>query len=192
MALTEEQKAKLMAKSSTKKCANCGDSMPATAAFCPSCGAPVQTVRNVSNPQTNDGYIAMCRPHWAGYVKSVFVMIIMIVAGCFTFNSSRIIAALLFLQAVCIVIGIIIDSKTTYIALTGRKIVAHVGFINSKTLSTPLSKVQNIGLSNGLLGKLFGYHTILISDAGTSGTEYKFPRMANAIEFVNAVQDRME
>lgn len=48
MALTEEQKAKLMAKSSTKKCANCGDSMPATAAFCPNCGMPVQAPVNIN------------------------------------------------------------------------------------------------------------------------------------------------
>lgn len=138
-----------------------------------------------------ENVICVCRPHWVGYFKNVLIAAALIVAGIVLRQYSGIITVGAMVLAAVLIIGVVIKVKTTYLELTETRIVGHIGFINSKTLSTPLSRVQNIGLSNGLAGKLFGYHTITVSDAGSSATEYKFRNMAGAQAFVDAAQERM-
>ena len=129
--------------------------------------------------------IAVCKPHWTGYIGRIilcFISFLAIISG--------FIVEGIFVFAIC-VISIQITRKSRYLELTETKLIGHVGFIKTKTLSTLLFNVQDIGLSNGLMGKLFGYHTITISTAGTSGTEYTFGYMARAEEFVDALQNAM-
>lgn len=140
--------------------------------------------------------IAECKPHWTGFVWHVLYAILFAMIGISALiddgEGSKETAILAFFLTVYLVLYIFVTIKFTYIRLTESKVEGHVGFINSKTLSTPISKIQGIGLSNGLMGKIFRYHTILIDNAGTSKPEYKFKRMAHAKEFVNAVEREME
>lgn len=138
--------------------------------------------------------IAECRPHWCRFIVQGVLGF-----GCLAYGiwailnrdtliqngSGQAAPFALFVGIVCFVY-IFITYKFTYISLTETKVEGHIGFIRSKTLSTPISKVQGISLSNGLLGKIFRYHTVSISSAGTAGTEYVFKHMAHAKEFANA------
>lgn len=136
--------------------------------------------------------IAKCKVHWALYVIPVILLVYFLSAfftGIYLDEDE-----LTVLGAICSVISLyfIISYKCTYIHLTKTKIVGHRGFIISKSLSTPIQKVQGIGLSNGLFGKIFRYHTIIISNAGTSSVEYKFKHMSKAKAFVRAVEKEIE
>lgn len=130
-------------------------------------------------------------PHWVGYLGRILLAVALVVGGIALGQYSAVLTGVALAVAAVLLIGVVIKVKTTYLELTETRIIGHIGFINSKTLSTPLSRVQNIGLSNGLAGKLFGYHTITVSDAGSSATEYKFRNMADAQAFVDAAQERM-
>ena len=121
--------------------------------------------------------LAVCKCHWTYFFKDVVLCVIL-----------TIVAIILFAIVVLAVLEIFITRKTTYIALTETTIVGHKGFIKSQTLTTSLTKVQDMGLSNGLFGKIFGYHTITISSAGSAGTEFVFKHMAKGQAFVDAVQ----
>ena len=50
-------------------------------------------------------------------------------------------------------IGIFINE----LAVTNKNVVGKAGFIRKKTMSSPLDKVQNISVSKGLFGSIFGY-----------------------------------
>jgi uncharacterized membrane protein YdbT with pleckstrin-like domain len=54
---------------------------------------------------------------------------------------------------------------TTQLVLTNKRIYGKVGLINTKTLDTPLGKVNNVSVESGLFGKIFGYGTINITNS---------------------------
>lgn len=135
--------------------------------------------------------IAVCRQHWTAFVVPAFIALLLFVTLVSSLGHISIDTALFLLAMIALcALDIFISYKTTYIAITETKLIGHIGFIRSKTLATPLSKVQNIGISNGLLGKIFRYHTITIDNAGTGTSEFVFKRMAKAEEFVSLVHDR--
>lgn len=134
----------------------------------------------------NGKVIAECRPHWSSFIDYWVLAFLFVAIGIISENTE--VLPLCAALAMFFVGNIFISCKFTSIRLTETKIEGHMGFIKSKTLSTPLSKIQDISLSNGLWGKIFRYHTVSISSAGTAGTEYVFKRMAHAKEFVNAVE----
>lgn len=139
---------------------------------------------------TGEKKIAVCRPHWSGFLGRIILCVIFLIvaiSGLITHEADMFIAGLVL--AAIFALSILISCRSTYLKLTETKLIGHIGFIKSRTLSTPLSRVQDISLSNGLFGKILGYHTIMISSAGTSGTEYIFRRMAKAKEFADAVQN---
>ena len=135
--------------------------------------------------------VAVCRPHWSSFWGRWFVAFLFAysaIYGIVTDGADAIGSAicLLIIAGLCVGSALIM-MKTTYLGMTETKIVGHTGFLRTRTLSTPLAKVQNIGLENGLFGKLLGYGTITISDAGSGVTEFVFKRMANAERFVEQV-----
>ena len=139
--------------------------------------------------------IAVCKPHWTGFIGRIIVcafFLILAIYGLFSSDADGVrapfVISMLVIAAI-LALSILITCKTTYLALTETKLIGHIGFIKSKTLTTPLSRVQDIGIGNGLFGKIFGYHTITVSNAGTAGTEYAFKRMGKAKEFADAVQN---
>lgn len=140
--------------------------------------------------------IAVCRRHWSGFfVPGFFCALFVLGAAAALFIDAeighRLLAMLIMLAIAAVIAGyIFVSYKFTYsIVLTETKLVGHKGLVRSKTLTAPLSKVQDIGLSNGLMGKILGYHTVTISSAGTASTEFVFIHMARAQEFVDAVND---
>ena len=140
-----------------------------------------------------ENLVALCRPHWACFMGRWIVALLFFLTGAGSFSSegaNGADAALLSfaVSGFCIVSALIL-MKTTYLGMTQTKIVGHRGLIRTKTLSTPLAKVQNVGIESGLFGKLLGYGTVTISDAGGVATEFVFKRMAHAEEFVEKVQD---
>lgn len=136
--------------------------------------------------------IAECRLHWTVFALEGLFIVLLIAAGIAgsIYADGAIVVALPFLVAAVILFAhAYITYRTTYIAITETKIIGHMGFIKSKTMSTPLSKVQSIGLSNGLLGKIFGYHTVTVSHAGTDRIDFIFHHMAKAEEFSEKVNE---
>lgn len=139
--------------------------------------------------------IAICRRHWTAFtIPGLFCFIFAIAALGSLFDSKTLAQGFsnfitsLFVSGL-FALYIFISYKFNYIALTETSIVGHIGFIRSKKLSTPLSKVQSIGISNGLFGKIFGYHTITVSHAGTDVIDFVFKHMANAEKFSEKVNE---
>ena len=67
--------------------------------------------------------------------------------------------------------------------------VAKLGFIERESLETLLSKIEAIGVDQGIVGRMLGYGTITIT--GTGGTEESFPRIADPLEFRRQIQSQV-
>jgi hypothetical protein len=82
-----------------------------------------------------------------------------------------------------------IEYRTSEFAVTDKRVVIKVGWIQRRTLETMLSKVEAVGVDQTLLGRVLGYGTITVT--GTGGTKEQFANIANPLEFRRRVQTQV-
>ena len=75
------------------------------------------------------------------------------------------------------------------LAITSRRIIGKAGVVNSSAMDAPLDKVQNVKVSSGLWGKIFGYGTIEID---TAAGKYTFLKVNKADAFKKALMAQIE
>jgi uncharacterized membrane protein YdbT with pleckstrin-like domain len=73
-------------------------------------------------------------------------------------------------------------------AITNKRVVIKVGFINRKTLEMVLTKVETVRVDQSIIGRVLNYGTIVVT--GTGGTNEPFTLIANPLEFRRQVQVR--
>ncbi len=88
--------------------------------------------------------------HWSCLIPHIFLMFIFI--GFFTIFRPLI---MLF---------------TTKLAFTNKRIIGKIGFVNTKSMDSPLNKINDVSISSGLFGKIFKYGNIKINTS--SGTYF--------------------
>ncbi|MEG1509785.1 MAG: PH domain-containing protein [Clostridia bacterium] len=83
----------------------------------------------------------------------------------------------------------IIAMSTTELAITNKNVVGKVGLIKTQTMSSPLNKVQNVSVSSGLFGKIFGYGNVKIT---TSSGDYCFRCISKPNDFKTALMSQID
>lgn len=56
--------------------------------------------------------------------------------------------------------------KTTELAFTNKRVIAKFGFISRHTVELSLPKIESMQVSQGILGRMFDYGSLIISGAG--------------------------
>jgi membrane protein YdbS with pleckstrin-like domain len=74
-------------------------------------------------------------------------------------------------------------------AVTDKRVIIKVGWIQRRTLETMLSKVEAIGVDQGILGRMLGFGTITVT--GTGGTKEQFANIADPLDFRKHVQGQV-
>lgn len=90
--------------------------------------------------------------------------------------------------AVAIVIGLVRRSSIE-MAVTNRRVLMKSGILGRKTIELMLSKVESIGVDQGIGGRLAGYGRVTVR--GTGGTLEVFDRIARPLEFRRQVQEQI-
>jgi uncharacterized membrane protein YdbT with pleckstrin-like domain len=80
--------------------------------------------------------------------------------------------------------------KATEMAVTNKRIVIKTGLLTRKTFELLLSKVESIGVEEGVLGRMLGYGSVVVR--GTGGTPEPFKNVVHPLEFRRQVQQRVE
>ncbi len=75
------------------------------------------------------------------------------------------------------------------LAVTSKRVVGKVGVIKTKTMDAPLSRVQNVSISQKFLGKLFNYSLVKID---TAAGQYTFDYIKNANAFKGTLMAQIE
>jgi len=71
-------------------------------------------------------------------------------------------------------------------AVTNKRVIIKVGFIERRTLETLLTKVEGIEVNQTVFARLLNFGTIAVT--GTGGTREEFTNMAAPLEFRRQVQ----
>ena len=96
-----------------------------------------------------------------------------------------------FLFIIAIVAGIVsfINYSTSEFGITNKRVMVKVVFISRKSLDTLLTKVEGVQVDQGILGRILGYGTIVVT--GTGGSKEPFPMISAPLEFRKKVQEQV-
>ena len=86
-------------------------------------------------------------------------------------------------------IGPAIRYVTSEFAVTDKRVLGKVGFIERESDETLLSKVEAIAVDQGVIGRMFGFGTLTIT--GTGGTQEVFTGIAEPLEFRRQIQSQI-
>ena len=78
---------------------------------------------------------------------------------------------------------------TVELSLSNKRLVGKVGMINTKSMDSPLNKINSVTVESKLFGKLFGYGTIIVN---TASTTYYFKSIKDANNFKNLILSEMD
>jgi uncharacterized membrane protein YdbT with pleckstrin-like domain len=79
--------------------------------------------------------------------------------------------------------------KSSEFGITNKRVLVKVGVFSRRSIEILLSKVEGIGVNQGILGKALDYGTIVVS--GTGGTKEPFKNIANPFESRKQVQEQI-
>jgi uncharacterized membrane protein YdbT with pleckstrin-like domain len=80
----------------------------------------------------------------------------------------------------------LIELRTSEFAVTTTRLIFKVGLVARYTTELLLSKVESIGVTQGLLGRLLNYGDLTVT--GTGGAKEVFRRVQDPVGFRNYVQ----
>lgn len=78
-------------------------------------------------------------------------------------------------------LDVFIQYKSTELAITNKRIVAKFGFIRRSTVEIGIRKIESIQIHQGILGRLFGFGSIVMAGAGNP--QAPIPGISDPMEF---------
>ena len=139
----------------------------------------------------NEHVVYKTRLHWVLYVKPALVIAV-----------GAVLAVLLrkvqdppwlwMIGAAVVVVGLVwafvhyVELMTSEFAVTNSRLILKVGLISRYTTELLLTKVETIGVQQGLLARVLGYGDLVVT--GTGGAREVFHRVRDPIGFRNHVQ----
>lgn len=90
-----------------------------------------------------------------------------------------------------IFIGVaVINVLTTELALTNRRIIAKSGLIRRNTIELKTNRVESLGVSQGILGRILNFGSIVVK--GVGGSHAPIPYIARPMEFRQQVNNYLD
>lgn len=84
----------------------------------------------------------------------------------------------------------LIRYTTSEFAVTNKRVLVKVGFIQRHSVETFLQKVEGIQVEQTLFGRIFNYGNIIV--CGTGGSRDRFAKIDEPLEFRKQVQQQIE
>lgn len=126
--------------------------------------------------------------HWVVFLWPVIWFIVAIIF----FSGGADIApvgSLFILIAIVTGIASFINYKTSEFGITNKRVIVKVGFIRRNSLEVLLNKVEGIQVNQGILGRILGFGSIIMS--GTGGTKDPFHKISAPLEFRRKAQEQI-
>jgi len=108
------------------------------------------------------------------------------IGGVVTIGAPPIGLVLVLIGALWFVAGLI-QRSSTELAVTNRRVIAKFGLVRRSTVELNLSKVESIRVEQGVLGRVFGFGSIIVT--GTGSTMEPISYISDPIRFRQAVQE---
>ena len=151
---------------------------------------------------TGEVVLYRTRLHWTALFWT-FVIAVSFGAGAIALFVAAALPALreraglfMILGAACAVIAAgaaitgMVRQSSTEMAVTNRRVLMKSGILGRRTVELMLSKVESIGVDQGIFGRMAGYGRVVVR--GTGGTHELFDRIARPLEFRRQVQEQID
>lgn len=96
-------------------------------------------------------------------------------------GGNGVIGGVLLLFAFISLLRAFITKSSTELAVTSKRVIAKVGLIRRNTTELNHSKVESFRVDQGILGRIFGYGTIVV--CGTGGGKNGIPNIDSPMDF---------
>lgn len=146
-----------------------------------------------NNLQRGEEIIYCAQIHWAIFLGPIIWAIIALIffityiGGDVEFAS--VIAVVLAIIALFTFFRALITKFSSEYVLTSKRLIMKSGIISRNTLELILTKCEGISIDQSILGRIFGYGTIV---ATTGGATNKFSKIANPIKFRNRINEQID
>jgi len=132
------------------------------------------------------------RLHWTIFLKAILVVLLGVALGIVLYvNEPAYWWAGAALAGIGLLLAIppLIRYTSTEFAVTNKRLLSKVGFVERESDETLLSKIEAVAVDQSILGRLLGFGTLTIT--GTGGTDEAFPRIARPLEFRRQIQGQV-
>src|SRR5262245_59009378 len=142
----------------------------------------------------------LARLHWILFLKPVLLALVLGgLAGLLFYLSTSAEPTwsnIFTLAGIASIVAALIPLITAWIArasaefaVTNKRVILKIGFIQKKTAEMFLNKIESVGVDQSILGRLFGYGTIVIR--GTGGSLEPFDNVSKPLEFRRQIQEQI-
>lgn len=124
--------------------------------------------------------------HWAMFFPPAvalavgFVLFVIIVASRGRATLYLLICLFIFIVGILSGISAVVSYYSTEFALTNKRVIAKTGVLQRRSIELLLPKVESIGVTQPIMGRLLDYGTIVVT--GTGGTKELFRNIASPLE----------
>lgn len=87
---------------------------------------------------------------------------------------------------VVVIVVALVRRASTELAVTNRRVIAKFGLIARSTVEMNLAKIESVRVEQTVMGRLFGFGSIIVTGTGSTMDPIRF--IANAIAFRQAIQ----
>jgi uncharacterized membrane protein YdbT with pleckstrin-like domain len=143
------------------------------------------------NLMTGESIMYRAKLHWIVFLWPIiwFVLAGLSLTKYGNTEGGKILAGIFILLAIIMGIGSQIKYSTSEFGITNKRVIVKVGFIRRNSIEVLLSKVEGIQVNQGILGRILGYGSIVVS--GTGGTKGPFHKISNPFEFRKKAQEQI-
>jgi uncharacterized membrane protein YdbT with pleckstrin-like domain len=138
--------------------------------------------------QPGEQIVYESRLHWLVYLRAivllalaVFVLIVAGFAGDKVAEALKILAVLIGLLAVGSGFRAFLRRVTTEVAVTDHRVIFKSGLLSRHTIEMNRAKVESVDVDQTVLGRLFGYGTVIVR--GTGGSLEPMQNISDPIAF---------
>lgn len=130
----------------------------------------------IKNSTTNETIVFESKQHWIALLPRGIVSAFFLLCGLTSLD----IFVPMFIFALLFILGPLFRFLTTELGFTNKRLIGKVGLIHTKSLDSPLNKINNVSSSSGLFGKIFGYGNVNIT---TSSGAYLYKGIVKPEQF---------
>jgi uncharacterized membrane protein YdbT with pleckstrin-like domain len=87
---------------------------------------------------------------------------------------------------VLVIVVALVRRSSTELAVTNRRVIAKFGLIARSTVEMNLAKIESVRVEQTVVGRLFGFGSIIVTGTGSTMDPIRF--IADAIAFRQAIQ----
>ena len=184
-------------------CKSCGKEVSVAAEYCSKCGAPMKETKKPAPqgtpaPKRRTGYvddnlmpdeavIYREKLHCVVFLWPAVWFILSLV--CSGVESLAFFGGLFFLVAILTGLSSVVNYTSSEFGVTDKRVIAKVGFVKRSSIEVLLTKVEGAMVDQGILGRILGYGSVIIS--GTGGMKEPFHKTPRPLEFRQVAHEQI-